>query len=245
MSNQINLCKVNQYIEIKKLKFHPKNPRTIEPARLEQLKDSIIKKGFYQPILVWKKGGVVLAGNHRLMAAKQLEQEGWEFVSPDGKTGVLPVVVEDVDAEIAEAILFETNNTYAHWIEEKLAQAIQEAEAAGRPIKGYGFDDAEVDRLLKAAIEEAEETIEVMAHDRKKGDGLPDVPEELAEVEEFESLILPKKQYRQLRELLAEISKTLAPEWHDGDSLAEAVVALVQAADEVKIIEHIQEQLSE
>lgn len=244
MSNVISLCKVNQYIEISKLKFHPKNPRTIEPDRLEALKDSLIKKGFYQPILVWKKGGVVLAGNHRLMAAKQLVKEGWEFVSPDGKKNVLPVVIEDVDAEVAEAILFETNNTYAHWIEEKLAMAIQEAEAAGRPLKGYGFEDNEVDRLLKAALEDAERTTEVAAHERKASEKEVELPDELADVVEFESLILPKPQYKRLKALLVTISKIMVPEWHDGDSLAESVDALVEAAEDVKITEHIEEQLS-
>lgn len=243
MSNTINICKVNQYAEIKKLKFHPKNPRTIEPNRLEALKDSIINKGFYQPILVWKKGGVVLAGNHRLLAAKQLVDEGWEFLSPDGKKNVLPVVIEDVSQEVADAILFESNNTYAHWIEEKLAEAIQDAEASGRSLKGYGFEQNELDRLLKVALEEAEKTTEVAAHDRRAADPEIDIPDEIADVEEFESLILPKEQYKRLKVLLSEISKVLVPDWHEADSLKESVDALVKAADDLELLQHIKDAL--
>lgn len=243
MSNIISVCKVNQYIEISKLKFHPNNPRTIEPDRLEALKDSITTKGFYQPILVWKKGGVVLAGNHRLMAAKQLIKEGWEFQSPDGKKNVLPVVVEDVDQATAEAILFETNNTYATWIEDKLALAIQEAESNGAALKGYGFEPDEVDRLLKAALDDAERTTTVAGHERKETSPDIEVPE-LADIVEFDSLLLPKPQYKRLKALLESISKIMEPKWHAGDSLAEAADALVQAAADVNLVEHIEGQLS-
>lgn len=45
MSNVVDLCKVNTYLPIKKLKFHPDNPRTIQPDRLEALKRSITDKG--------------------------------------------------------------------------------------------------------------------------------------------------------------------------------------------------------
>lgn len=88
-SNKIELCKVKTYAKISDLKVHPHNPRTISSDRLEQLKNSILKKGFYEPILVWKKGGVVLSGNHRLQAARELIEEGYEFISHDGQKDVL------------------------------------------------------------------------------------------------------------------------------------------------------------
>jgi ParB-like chromosome segregation protein Spo0J len=244
MSNVIKICKVNQYVAISKLKLHPDNPRTIDPERLEELKDSILKKGFYEPILVWKKGAIVLSGNHRLIAVRQLIEEGWEFKSADGKNNVLPVVIEDVSAEIAEAILFEANNSYARWIDGKLAEALQNAEASGRNIKGYGFEQVEVDRLLKASIDEAEEKISSPRSKRDLEESL-DLPEELAEVEEFESLILPKPAYKQLKALLEEISKVLADDWHDGDSLGPAALAIVEVCAEQDAVGFIQENLDE
>lgn len=161
MSDKILVCDVATYLPINKLNFHPSNPRRIRPDRLELLKDSIVEKGFYQPILVWKKKNIVLAGNHRLLAVQELIKDGYEFVTSDGKhKDHLPVVVEDVSDEVAEAILYETNNLYAEWVEDKLREAIIAIESAGRsPIK-YGFEQSEVDRLLASAIKDADDAID-------------------------------------------------------------------------------------
>jgi ParB-like chromosome segregation protein Spo0J len=246
MSNVIEVCKVNSYADISKLKFHPKNPRTIKVDRLEQLKDSIIKKGFYQPILVWKKGGIVLAGNHRLLAAQELVKEGWTFKSPEGKENVLPIVMEDVSDEVAEQILFETNNTYAEWVEDKLRDAIQSAEQKGRSISSFGFTTDYVDNLLASAIDDAEKATKKIrdSMDEEGSDDLDKLMAETADEEEFESLILPKSVYTKLTALLADISEALVPEWHEGDGYKEAVLALLQAADETEITEHIKSRLA-
>lgn len=228
MSNIIQVCKVQNYVSIDKLKFHPQNPRTIRPERLEDLKSSIVEKGFYQPILVWKKGGVVLAGNHRLLAARELVKEGWQFKSPGGETNVLPVVIEDVPNEIAEEILFETNNTYADWVDEKLSAAIMEAEEQGRDIKKFGFTPEQASEILKKALTEAEATI-VGEHTRKMPEPKDVDLSELAKEEEFESLILPKDIYVRLTKVLTELSKAADPSWKSG--YEGAVVKLIELAE--------------
>lgn len=157
MSATIEVCKVQSYIAVDDLKFYPQNPRTIKPERLAELKRSIRSKGFYQPILVWKKNGIVLAGNHRLLAAKELINEGFTFKTQDGKhKNVLPVVIEDVSEEVAKAILFESNNTYAEWIEDKLRQALEDAESSGFDLSAFGFTQEYVDSILKGAEKDAE-----------------------------------------------------------------------------------------
>lgn len=157
MSATIEICKVKNYIAVDDLKFYPQNPRTIKPERLAELKRSIRSKGFYQPILVWKKNGIVLAGNHRLLAAKELINEGFTFKTQDGKhKNVLPVVIEDVSEEVAKAILFESNNTYAEWIEDKLRQALEDAESSGFDLSAFGFTQEYVDSILKGAEKDAE-----------------------------------------------------------------------------------------
>lgn len=237
MSNQIEMCKVSQYVAIDKLKRHPENPRHIRPERLEELKNSIIKKGFYQPILVWKKGGIVLSGNHRLLAAKELLNDGYEFISPDGKKNVLPVVIENVDGDRAKAILFESNNTYAEWVEDKLRSALKEAE----DISDYGFTQDYVDKMLASAIEEAEDVLKGKdSQYRGVEDERKAPPEGLAPIdEEFESLILPKSSYEELKSLLSDISEAISPTWKDGDSFADAVSALVVAAREMNLVSMI------
>lgn len=244
MSNTIEVCKVQNYVAIDKLKFHPNNPRTIRTERLDDLKSSIIEKGFYQPILVWKKGGVVLAGNHRLLAARELIKEGWEFKSPNGETNVLPVVIENVSDEIAEEILFETNNTYADWVEDKLSAAILDAEEKGRDIKKYGFTMEQANEILKKALAEAEGIGSVVGEHTRKLPEPKDVDlSDLAKEEEFESLILSRPVYTALTKVLAEISKTLDPAWTSGYD--PAVNVLLQVIDENKIVDGIKNLIEE
>ena len=87
------------------------------------MKNSIIEKGFYEPILVWTKDNIVLSGNHRVKASRQLLKEGYTFATQVGDN-YLPVVYEDCDEATAFSILIETNNHYAHWIEDKLKAAL-------------------------------------------------------------------------------------------------------------------------
>jgi ParB-like chromosome segregation protein Spo0J len=231
----ISLCRVETYLPIEKLKLHPDNPRQISKEKLEALKQSIIDKGFYQPILVWKKGNIILAGNHRYMAVKELVREGYEFNSWTGKEKhVLPVVIEDVTDEMAESILFESNNHYAEWIEEKLAEAIAKAQEAGRDVEGFGFDKEYVDVLLKTALSDAEgiitdRKVEPVDYDEIEG--------AIGDHDEFESLILPRPVYETAVELLAKVAKGLNKEWSEGDSYAEAMGALCQFAREKGIEE--------
>lgn len=244
MSNVIQLCAVERYISISKLKFHPNNPRSIRADRLEALKQSIIEKGFYQPILVWSKKNIVLAGNHRLLAAQELLSEGWEFESPRGERGVLPVVIENVTDSVANQILFETNNTYAEWVEDKLKKALESAEKSGEKLGSYGFTDEEVDKMLLSAVSDAEkitksikDDIDEMTDEEIEGKAKP-LPEE-----EFESLMLEKSAYNLLKALLGDISETLDPEWHEAVGYSQAALALVKLADEKHLVEILRKQI--
>jgi DNA modification methylase/ParB-like chromosome segregation protein Spo0J len=166
----IELCKVKEYLPISKIKLHPENPRTITRDRLDSLKKSILKKGFYQPILVWKRGNVVLSGNHRLIAVKELLEEGYDFLSPEGKKSVLPVVVEDCSPEVAEAILFEANNSYASWIEDKLMSALEKVDEVA--LEDYGFSPEQLDAMIKKASADVEKEIEKVK--KEVGDVIPE-----------------------------------------------------------------------
>jgi len=176
----IPVCAVATYLPVKAIKFHPDNPRTITRQRLDDLKLSIVSKGFYEPLLVWKKGHVVLAGNHRTRACLELIDEGYTFVAPNGEKDALPVVIEDVTPEVAEEILFESNNHYAEWVEDKLAEALAEAKSEGRNLMAFGFTTKQVDDLLEEALKgiKDEETTEVAGHTRKLGGiGDNEIPE--------------------------------------------------------------------
>ena len=158
----IQTCKVKDYLDIDKIELHPNNPRTINVSRMQDLKASIIEKGFYEPILIWKSEGYVLSGNHRLKAVRELIKEGWT-IGTGANAGKLPVVMVDEDEGVATQILFETNNRYAEWIDEKVRQALVEADDEAR--KGFGFTDAELDLFLSRAIDSANETLSALEDD--------------------------------------------------------------------------------
>lgn len=173
----INVCEVENYKAIKDLKFHPDNPRNITRERLDDLKRSIVEKGFYQPILVWTKDNIVLAGNHRLKASLELLDEGYTFKGPGKLKNVLPVVIEDVSEEMANALLFDTNNSYADWVQDQLKSALADAQGAGRDLKQYGFSDNQISDLLNKALKDAEgiKTPEPEAEwDKTKEDDIPE-----------------------------------------------------------------------
>lgn len=250
MSNQIQVCKVSNYAEISKLKFHPDNPRRIKDERLQLLKESIIQKGFYQPILVWKKGAIVLAGNHRLMAAQELIKEGWEFITPDGKKDMLPVVIEDVTKEEAMAILLETNNTYAEWIEDKLSAALKSMEEQGNSILSVGFTQQEVDGLLSKAMADAED---ILGKNPGKAPPLPEPPKsspkefDAVKKEEervgFEALMLPTPAYVELKALIDEVASRITPAGQT-PNIGVATLALIKAAEENDLVEYVVEMLN-
>lgn len=247
MSNQIQMCRVENYMSVEKLKFYPNNPRSIRPDRLEALKESIIERGFYQPILIWKKGNVVLAGNHRLVAVRELINDGWEFVSPDGKKNVLPVVVENVSENQAKAILFETNNNYAEWIDEKLKSAIQEAEEAGLSALKVGFTQSELDKILKDAITDAEDIARDAGFDSDEdttigsgSKGRTGRDEETVEPSEpLLALMLPKGILDEFCLALREISQKIDPKWTESKGFAKAVGILTSALKDDDVMDFI------
>jgi len=236
---QLEVCKVATYIPIEKLKFHPQNEiRTITRDRLDDLKESIRLKGFYEPILVWKKGGVVLAGEHRTRAARELIEDGYEFVTPSGKKNHLPIVLEDCDEHTAVQILHESNNHYASWIEEKLSKAIQEAEKAGENIRQFGYSQEEIDRLLVTATKDIEKITAASTE-------IMETPEpaigDAIEKEKFETLVLPAEVYSELMGILAKVAILLDPNWTRGDSVIEATKALCETIREAKVLENLEE----
>jgi len=244
MENQLNTCEVKNYVPISELKFHPKNKeiRTITRERLDDLKESIREKGFYEPILVWKKGGVVLAGEHRTRAALELIDEGFEFKTPTGKTNELPVVIEDCDDSTANQILHESNNHYATWIEHRLAKEIKNAEEAGENLRQFGYTQDEIDKMMASAMKDVEENLKV---EGEEVDDLDVRTDDRIEKEKYESLVLPADVYRELMEILGHIAKSLSPGWVKGDSVVEATSAMCESIRKAGVLENLDEKEEE
>jgi len=118
-------------VHVDNLETHPQNARR---GDVQKITASLRRHGQYRPIVVQRRTGYVLAGNHTLMSARRL---GWEH---------LDVVYVDVDDEEARRILLADNRTSDLAAYEDGALALLLAEVPD--LEGTGYDGENVDVLL-------------------------------------------------------------------------------------------------
>ena len=127
-------------VPIGSLKHHPKNPRK---GDVKSITESIEHNGFYGVVVAQKSTGYVLAGNHRMMAAKAAGLDS------------LPVAYVDVDDETALKILLADNRTndLATYDNKELAELLADvSNTIG--LDGTGFDEAFLDGLIGELAQE-------------------------------------------------------------------------------------------
>lgn len=127
-------------VPIGTLKHHPKNPRK---GDVKSITESIEHNGFYGVVVAQKSTGYVLAGNHRMMAAKEAGLDS------------LPVAYVDVDDATALKILLADNRTndLATYDNKELAELLADvSNTIG--LDGTGFDEAFLDGLIGELAQE-------------------------------------------------------------------------------------------
>jgi hypothetical protein len=124
-----------EMVGINDLRRHPKNARRGDVSRIVE---SIKANGFFNPLIVQKSTGFILAGNHRHQAAEQLGID------------LLPVVYIECDDRQARRIMLADNKTSdrGSYDKDSLAKLLQETLGDGG-LLGTAFDAAEVDKLLQ------------------------------------------------------------------------------------------------
>lgn len=125
-----------EWVPVSRVFLSPSNPR-LNDAAVPHVAASIRRFGFRQP-LVARPSGEVIAGNTRLKAALSL-----------GLTEVPVAWFEgsDLDA-VAYSIADNKLSEIATWSEPELAKILEHLRAEDG-LEGVGFDDNEIDRLLK------------------------------------------------------------------------------------------------
>jgi ParB-like chromosome segregation protein Spo0J len=133
MSGQI-VAQEYELTPIDKLTAHPANPRV---GDVDVLVDSIAVNGFYGSVVAQRSTGHVLAGNHRLLAARQHGIES------------LPVIWLDVDDDAALRILLVDNrsNDLASYDDEALLAVLREL---GADLGGTGYDEDALAKLIES-----------------------------------------------------------------------------------------------
>jgi ParB-like chromosome segregation protein Spo0J len=119
---------------IDSLSLHPDNPRE---GDIGSIVTSIRQNGWFGSVVVQKSTGYVLAGNHRLQAAKIC---GIKEV---------PVFWVDCNDDRAKAILLADNKTaeLASWNDHALLALLQEADANSY-LLDTAFDQDDIQKLL-------------------------------------------------------------------------------------------------
>jgi|GWRWMinimDraft_12_1066020.scaffolds.fasta_scaffold00565_9 DNA modification methylase len=129
------LNKALETIDIALLKHHPRN---VNRGDVEAIKKSLAVNGWYGSVVVNTATKHILAGNHRVMAAKAL---GWETV---------PVQWVDVTPEEELRILLADNRTTRLGDDDKtmLADILSELALSEGGIDGTGYGAVDLDALI-------------------------------------------------------------------------------------------------
>ncbi len=121
--------------KIEQLKPHPENPRR---GNVQAISESIEINGFYGAVVAQKSTGHVLAGNHRLEAARKM------------RAADIPVIWVDCSNEEARKILLADNRTndLATYDTEALTALLESIEKTSGDLKGTGYDRDALNSLL-------------------------------------------------------------------------------------------------
>ena len=122
-------------VDIDLLKHHPRNANI---GDVEAIKRSLAVNGWYGTVVVAKRTQHILAGNHRVMAARAL---GWESV---------PVTYVDVDEKQELRILMADNRTtrLGQDDETKIADILSELANTDIGLDGTGYSSSDLDALI-------------------------------------------------------------------------------------------------
>lgn len=152
-----------QAIELQRLVPDPENPRSHDDRNMAAIRASLEAHGQVEPLVVQRSSRMVIAGNGRLSAMLEL---GWDAAQ---------CVLLDVDDTTARKLSITLNRSgeLAGWDEAVLAQhlsAFQTLEGDAFDIETLGFDSSELEALVGAYVDAAEE-LEAIA--KEEDEGLP------------------------------------------------------------------------
>jgi len=124
-----------EMVRVGDLKPHPRNPRK---GNVGAIRESIEANGFYGAVVAQRSTSHVLAGNHRLLAAREAGADA------------LPVIWVDVADDVALRILLADNRTndLATYDTTALTELLQDIIAEVGDLAGTGYDKDALDALV-------------------------------------------------------------------------------------------------
>lgn len=148
-------------IKISKLKLAEYNPRKISDKELSNLKKSLEKFGFIQPVII-NKDFTVISGHQRIRAWKELKNE------------TVPTLQLSITKTEEKALNLAMNRIGGEWDVDKLFSVINELRVTDE-LEFTGFDEKEVSKILDQFLEDEEDEsteklLERLPAKAKKGD---------------------------------------------------------------------------
>lgn len=127
-------------VPLAKLELDPDNSRDHPDKNMKAVIDSLKTFGQVEPLVVQERNGVVLGGNARLLAMRQL---GWSKAK---------VTYVDLSDEKARALAIALNRTaeLAEWNEAKLSEILSTITEDSL-LEATGFDDSDMRALMAAS----------------------------------------------------------------------------------------------
>lgn len=124
------------------------NPRKITPEKFDALKESILKDGFLEPLVVQKKGLRLIGGHQRLKAVKEICVEESK-PAPD-----LPCIVLDVDDLAAKRLNIKLNKIQGEFEARMLGELLVDIYEANvtLPTDDFallGFETSEAEKFIR------------------------------------------------------------------------------------------------
>lgn len=139
------------WVPIDELHVWKDNPRKNDGAPVKKVADSIHRFGFASPIIA-RRNGEIIAGHTRYKAAKQL------------KLDRVPVRYMDLEPDAAHLLALADNRTAeeAEWDDAMLSAVLGQLESQGADLAATGFDEKELERLLRDVSVDSDADGEVM-----------------------------------------------------------------------------------
>jgi hypothetical protein len=134
-------------VALTELHADPANARAHDEVNLAAIEGSLARFGQAEPLVVQAGSRRVIGGNGRLKAMKHL---GWT------EADVVELDVDDLQAT-ALGIALNRSGELATWDDPALAKILDQLREADAT-EGIGFDDREIDRLLRSIEQETELT---------------------------------------------------------------------------------------
>lgn len=122
----------------------PKNTRKHDRRNIDAIKESLRKFGQYRPFVVQRQGMIIRVGNGMYQAMKEL---GWS----DGDAEIKDLTNDEA---VALSIIDNRSSELAVWDDELLAKTLNELPSEYKTLTG--FDDAEINKMLRAFDMEGE-----------------------------------------------------------------------------------------